>query len=318
MNNQASGVSPIRAVILNVASMDTARRFYEDALGMECLDDVHTLDSALRGLWGVGEGDVKLVSMGLRQDPYARVELLSWEGCTGQPLRDQKNVFDYGILTLNLRTPDIDKALTHLESCGATVISRPVKYPYQANIFLYEAMVIGPNQERYTLLQIGEPQPVKTHVIGDVIATTGTVVPDSADAQRFYSDLLGLSKAFEMDEPGELFAPLLGTSADFRMRMTLYTAGDCWTGKLETIEFTQESAEFAPLPIQTEWRRAGYMMLSLEANQPQQLLDMLEQKEYPVEKAAEKIDRPFFGPCQMMMTVAPGGVPIEFISKPEA
>ena len=179
-------------------------------------------------------------------------------------------------------------------------------------------MVVGPNQERYTLLQIGEPQPVKGHVIGDVVATVGTVVPDSGEANKFYTDMLGLNPAFEMDESGELFAPLLGTAADFRMRMTLHTAGDCWTGKLETVEFTQETAELAPRQFQPDWRCTGYMMLSLEAKHPQQLLDMLKQKRFPVEKAAEKVERPFWGLCQMMITIAPGGVPIEFISKPEA
>ena len=101
MTPKTSNVSPVRAVILNVASLETARQFYEEVLGMECLGEHRDVDPALRELWGLGTGRVQMAQMGLRQDPNARVELLAWEGCTGQPLRDQSRVFDYGILTLN-------------------------------------------------------------------------------------------------------------------------------------------------------------------------------------------------------------------------
>jgi catechol 2,3-dioxygenase-like lactoylglutathione lyase family enzyme len=316
MNTQASRVSPVRAVILNVASMDDARRFYEDALGMDCLGETREVDPSLRSLWGLGEGRTGMACMGLPQDPYARVEIVSWEGCTGQPLRDRSRVFSHGILTLNLRTPDIEKALGHLAGHGATIISRPVKYPYREDVFLYEAMALGPHQERYTLLQIGEAQPLENHVIGDVVATVGTVVPDTDSAKRFYADVLRLNTALEMDEPGDLFAPLLGVAPDFRMRMTLFTSGDSWTGKLETIEFSPESESVSSTVHQEDWRRTGYCMLSLHVNDSHRLMAVLEENGFSVEKAAQGIERPFVGRTDAFITRAPGGIPLEVLTYP--
>ena len=316
MNIPEINVSPIRAVILNVTSMDVARRFYEEALGMQCLGEVREVDPALRELWGLGDGRVNIACMGLPLDPNARVELLAWEGCAGQPLRNQSRVFDYGILTLNLRTSDIHKALVHLEAHGATVVAPPVKYPYQENIFLYEAMAIGPNQERYTLLQIGEAEPVKGHVIGDAVATVGTVVPDSAVAKLFYADVLGLNPAYEMDEQGDIFAPLLGVKTDFRMQMALYTAGDCWTGKLETIKFTSEVDEYSPSLMKPDWQRTGYIMLSLHAGDATRLAGKLKKNEFPIAGASGTIDRHFVGTCHTFITTAPGGVPLEVCTEP--
>ena len=307
-------VSPVRAVLLSVASLESARRFYEIALGMECLGEVDDVDEPVRALWGLGAGRVRMASMGRPENPYGRVELVAWDGCTGRPIRDQRRAFDGGILTLNLRTPDIEKALQHLEAHDATIISKPVRYPYRKDIFLYEAMAIGPNQERYTLLQLGEAQPSAGHVIGDAVATVGTVVPDSALSKVFYADVLGFKTAFEMDEAGELFAPMLGMAADFRMRMALFTAGDFWTGKLETIEFSSAYKEFRPVSIAVDWRRTGYCMLSLNTNAPARLAEGLQQNGYSVEMSAGEILRPFGGPSRALVTIAPGGVPLEVLT----
>lgn len=307
-------VSPVRAVLLNVASLEKARHFYEKALGMSCLGEVDDVDPAVRELWGLGAGRVRMASMGLQEDPFARVELVEWEGCTGRPLRDQDRAFDHGVLTINLRTSDIEKALIHLQAQGAKIIFPPVKYPYQPEIFLYEAMVIGPNQERYTLLQIGEAQPPEGHVIGDVVATVGVVVPDSDLARTFYADLLGLDKAFEMDEPGEIFAPLLGMEADFRMRMTLFTSRGCWTGKIEAIEFNLPSGKHQPAQIPVDWHRTGYCMLSVNSDDPSRLEAILARNDYPAERVAAGINRPFVGTTLTLMTIAPGGVPLEILA----
>lgn len=314
MTAATRSVSPVRAVLLNVASLETARRFYEDALGMECFGGVDEVEAPVRALWGLGSGRVRMASMGLPDEPYGRVELVAWEGCTGQPLRDQHRVFDYGILTINLRTPDIEKALDHLACHGAQIISKPVKYRYQPDIFLYEAMAIGPNQERYTLLQIGEARPPEGHVIGDIAATVGAVVPDSAIARAFYSDVLGLDKAFEIDEPGQLFGALLGVEKDFRMHMTLFTSGNCWTGKIEAIEFSSPSIDLQPAPIQLNWHRTGYCMLSVMSDDPEQLAAVLDKNNYRGEIVAAGVNRPFVGPARALMTIAPGGVAMEVLA----
>jgi len=309
-------VSPVRAVLLSVASLESARRFYETALGMECLGEVDDVDEPVRALWGLGAGRVRVASMGQPEDPYGRVEIVAWDGCTGRPIRDQRRAFDCGILTLNLRTADIEKALKHLETHGAGIISKTVRYPYRKDIFLYEAMAIGPNQERYTLLQLGETQAHAGHVIGDAVATVGTVVPDTALSKAFYADVLGFKMAFEMDEAGELFAPMLGIAADFRMRMTLFTAGDIWTGKLETIEFSSASEEFTPVSIPRDWRGTGYCMLSFKTDAAARCAGALQQNGYCVEMSAGEIMRPFWGPTRAFVTIAPGGVPLEVITNP--
>ena len=308
--------SPVRAVILNVSSLEEAKKFYQEALGMECLDEIDDLDASTRALWGLGAGKVRMACMGRPEEPFGRVELLAWDGCSRRPLRDQRRPFDYGILTLNLRTLDLLKAIDHLGKHGAELIAKPIRYPYQPGAFLYEAMVVGPNGERYTLLQLGEPQPLQGHVIGDVVATVGTVVPDSASAKAFYVQTLGLAMAFEMDEPGEMFAPLLGMASDFRMRMNLFAAGDSWTGKIETIEFTAPSADRQPACIKTDWRRSGYCMLSLISADPEQLFAALSNSQSDSGHRFVAIERPFFGPARALLVNGPGGVPLEILTEP--
>lgn len=116
-----------------------------------------------------------------------------------------------------------------------------------------------------------------------------------------------------MDESGELFAPLLGMPSGFRMRMAMFTAGDCWIGKIEAIEFAAQTARFEPRPILTDWSRTGYCMLSINSADPAKLAACLTRGDHPVERAAAGVERPFAGRTDAFIIRAPGGVVLEVL-----
>ena len=324
MSDKRAWVSPIRSVMLMVQAMEEAISFYRDGLGMHCIERITRVPSATVEFWDFGGRVREMALMAQPDEPYGRVELVCLDQNVAPdrdpfngrpPVRDQSRAYDYGLLTLNLRTADIKKALDHLEQAGAKCLADPVSYEYQPGIFLYEAMVQGLEQERYTVLQVGDTAEPQGHVVGDVIATVGTVVPSLADARRFYGDVLGLTLNFELDQTGPPFSTMLGMAANTRLRMNMFTADRDWTGKLETLRVSKQGGRL--VPRSTTYRMqsggSGYGMMSMVANDIEGLSKRLGKAEITIIRDLRWIERPFTGRVQAMLVAAPGGVPLEII-----
>jgi catechol 2,3-dioxygenase-like lactoylglutathione lyase family enzyme len=314
MSSDQPVVSPVRSVLLAVDNLKAAKDFYEQGLGMTCIQEATAISGDVRDFWGIGPGAVNMALMAQPDDPFGMVELIQCECGTGQPIRDQSRPYDYGLLTLNFRTHDINAAVAHLEKFGAKCYAPPVRYKYLPDTYLYEVMLEGLYHERYTILQVGEPEPAGKHLIGDVLATVGTVVPSGAKAQAFYGDTLGMTRSFELNASGEPFSTLIGMGADTQMHMQMFTSAGNWTGKLEAINLSSAAIKSEATREKMNGCFAGYWMISMISDNMEMLAQRIEQNDYQIEKADSTVDRPFVGSSRAMLLHGPGGVPIEILA----
>ena len=314
MSSNQPLVSPVRSVLLAVDSLKKAREFYEQGLGMICVQETAAISEAIRHFWNIGPGAVSMALMAQPDDPFGMVELIEWEGATGRPIRDQSRPYDYGLLTLNFRTHDINAAVAHLEKFGAKCYAPPVRYKYLPDTYLYEVMLEGLNHERYTILQVGEPEPAGAHIIGDILATVGTVAPSGAEALRFYGDTLGLTRSFDLEATGEPFSTLIGTSEDTQMYMQMFTSAENWTGKLEAIKLSSSSIKPESTRERMKAGYTGYWMISMRSDNMETLTQKLEQNNYRILTAVDTVNRPFVGNTRAMLLQGPGDVPIEILA----
>lgn len=315
MTSNQPMVSPVRSVLLVVESLKKAREFYEQGLGMTCLQETTSISEDIRNFWDIGPGAVGMALMAQPDDPFGMVELIEWEGGTGLPIRDQSRPYDYGLLTLNFRTHDINAAVAHLEKFGAKCYAPPVRYKYLPDTYLYEVMLEGLNHERYTILQVGEPEPAGEHIIGDILATVGTVAPSGSEALRFYGDHLGLTRSFELKANGEPFSTLIGTSEDTQMYMQMFTSAENWTGKLEAIKLSSSSIKPESTRERMNADYTGYWMISMCSSHMETLTRKLEQNNYRIRKTIDTVNRPFVESTRAMLLQGPGDVPIEILAK---
>src|SRR5260221_4068337 len=128
MDNPQPLVSAASAVLICVRDLDAARSFYETGLGLTCTGVTEKIDPDTRSLWGIGDGAIRVARLTRPGDAFGMVELVAWEGNTGEPIRDQSRPSDCGLLTLNFTTLDIERALPHLSSLGASFRSTPRAY----------------------------------------------------------------------------------------------------------------------------------------------------------------------------------------------
>lgn len=116
---------------------------------------------------------------------------------------------------MNFKTSDIGSALSRLESKGCRRVSDILAYDAIPGRPLQELMMIGPDQERFTVLQIGDTGTVPPYFTTSV-ASIGIVVPDLNGARAFFETVVGMNFAFEMCGQGDPFDRLLGDMPEDR------------------------------------------------------------------------------------------------------
>ncbi|MBK8149862.1 MAG: VOC family protein [Acidobacteria bacterium] len=239
-------VSAVKSVVQVVRNLEESRVIYESVLG---LVRVRTASS----------GESRTETYALPGDDFGMIRLVENPNASA-PVRDVSRPFDFGIMTLNFRTSDIDAALARLQAVGCRPISGILDY--NVGKPMREAMLATPTGERLTIIEVGgrvEDVPV----FSEAIATVGLVVPSMGESLRFYERGLGLTKAIAFQSSGAPFDSLLGVGRLDKLDFATLNSGKNWTGKVELLELETDAN-----PIQTvaSADRTGYLMAAFETD----------------------------------------------------
>jgi catechol 2,3-dioxygenase-like lactoylglutathione lyase family enzyme len=305
-------ISAIRSIVIRVKSAAESRAFYEQGLRLACVGVEECKTAQVGDLWGLTGGAVRVAQFAQAGQPYGLVELVEWSEGAGEHIRDSAGPRDYGWLSNNVMTADMEKGRAHLARFGVNFVSEPQEYTATRRIT--ESMVDTATGERLTLIQVGDATDAPP--FGQAVATFGVSVPDYDAAMRFYCDALGLTAAFTMNHTGAPFDALLGAPAGTRLRMALLTSEGNWTGKYELLEMTVPDGFAAPndANARADGKRNGYWMASARALAELDLIaEKVEAGGGAVWRGPVEAERPGAGRVKAMIVRAPGGELLEII-----
>ncbi len=242
-------VSTIKTVVQVVKNLDESRRVYEDGLGLICIGETETSVAEVGELWGIESGNFRIARFARESEDFGCVDLVENRDANAA-IRDKNRAFDYGIMTLNYRTNNIDKAVPMLEKVGCEAVSEILNY--NVGKPMRELMFNTPTGERLTIIEVGGVN-VDLPVFNEAIATVGLVVPKMPDAKLFYENGLGLKTAIAFQAAGSPFDSLLGVKKLEKLDFATLTSEGNWTGKVELLELetgenainTNELADFS-------------------------------------------------------------------------
>jgi hypothetical protein len=235
-------VSTIKTVVQVVNNLDESRKIYENGLGLICLGEGETSVNEIGELWGIKRGNFRIARFAREGEDFGCVDLVE-NIDANSPMRDQNRAFDFGIMTINYRTNNIEKAVPMLEKVGCKPVSEILNY--NVGKPMRELMMNTPTGERLTIIEVGgvnDDLPVFT----EAVATVGLVVPKMADAKLFYEQGLGLNTAIAFEAAGSPFDSLLGVNKLDKLDFATLTSEGNWTGKVELLELeTDETPNYA-------------------------------------------------------------------------
>lgn len=232
MNSETALVSTVKSVVQVVKKLDESRLLYEKGLGLKCVAEEIFSANELTAAFGVTDGFFRFARFAREGEDFGCVDLIENIKASA-PLRDQNRPFDYGIMTLNFRTNNIEKAVSILDKVGCEPVSQILQY--NVGKPMREVMMITPTGERLTILEVGGTN-YDLPVFNEAIATVGLVVPKMSQAKRFYEHVLGLKTAIAFQAAGTPFDSLLGVQVLNKLDFATLTAGSNWTGKIELLE----------------------------------------------------------------------------------
>ena len=304
-------VSPIKTVVQIVSDLERSREIYEKGLRLKCIAESHSTTEDVGSIWGVGKADFRVVRMAREGEDFGCVDLVENPDAVDK-MRDSRRAFDYGIMTLNFRTNDIDAAVEKLVSCGATPVSEILEY--NVGKPMRELMMITPTGERLTIIEVGGRN-LELPVFNEAIATAGMVVPSMDSAKRFYTDGFGLTTSITFQAAGSPFDSLLGVDQLDALDFATLTSDGIWTGKVELLELTVPSTSSVNTNELADLSHTGYTFVTFLANDLDAVAESCRASggEIIVEPAV--VNRPFHEGNRAMIVRSPGGEYIEVIEE---
>jgi catechol 2,3-dioxygenase-like lactoylglutathione lyase family enzyme len=308
METKNALVSTIKTVVQVVKNLDKSRRIYEEGLGLKCVTEAETSASEIGELWGISDGNFRIARFAREGEDFGCVDLVENKKAT-TTIRDKNRAFDYGIMTFNYRTNNIEKAVPMLEKVGCEAVSEVLNY--NVGKPMRELMFNTPSGERLTIIEVGGVND-NLPVFNEAIATVGLVVPKMSDAKLFYEQGLGLQTAIAFQAAGSPFDSLLGVKKLESLDFATLTSDGNWTGKIELLELeTGENA--VNINELADFSHTGYSFVTFLAEDLDAVAKSCRKVGAEIIIEPKRFNRPFHEGKRAMLVRALGGEYLEII-----
>lgn len=302
-------VSTVKTVVQVTANLDESRRIYEEGIGLKCIGETVASVADIGAIWGVAEAGYRVARFAREGEEFGCIDLVE-NSKASAPIRDNHRAFDFGIMTLNFRTNNIENAIPKLLALGCEMVSEILEY--NAGKPMREVMMNTPSGERLTILEVGGVND-DLPIFNEAIATVGFVVPKMEEAKRFYEDGFGLQTAIAFQASGSPFDALLGVKQLDKLDFATLTAGGNWTGKVELLELAVPGETAVNTNELTDLKHTGYTFVTFLSNDIGKVAESCRQVGAEIIVEPKTFNRPFHTGKQAMIVRALSGEYLEII-----
>ena len=283
------GISRVSA---SVFSLEESVNFFTKTMGLELVCEGDLDEQVCKALYDMPCAAKYAMLKNAYQDTL--LQLIEFAQTPTQTSREGYNSWDYGYYDIAFRCADIQACFKDLTAQGYKFLCEPYSYTTTwSGATVFEAVLQGPNGMPLALINKTESTPEFEGMFRnfpDVVL----VVDDIATADRFYTDVLGIQKGFDMEmEPG-LVDPIVGTAGtDITTRIAMYVA----SGATPVIEILSYSEEGRPMRLDGAMvpAKAGTFATAFRTEVFDEVMAKCDENGFPV----------VYGPLEM--TLAPYG-----------
>lgn len=257
----------VSRVSVSVMDLDASAAFYTDYIGLTVAGEGVLSAETVKALYGL-DCAAKYVCL-KNAVQVTCLELLEFEDKPTKVGREGYNSWDYGYYDISLRCADINQVYEELTGKGYTFGCPPYRYVTTwSGAEVYEAVMEGPDGVPLAMINKTAQTPEFKGMFRnfpDVV----TVVNSMDEADKFYVDVLGISKVFDMDIEKGLVDPIVGTlDTDILTRIGMYM-GDGQAPVVEILDFSEDgrsmTGEGASVPANAGLFATGFLIDDLDA-----------------------------------------------------
>lgn len=304
-------VSPIKTVVQVVADLDISRQIYETALGLTCIGEKQIPLADVTEIWGVTSGEFRIARFARDGEEFGCVDLVENRKVI-ESIRDANRSFDYGPMTLNFRTNNLESAIEKLHDVGAEPTTEILEY--NVGKPMREIMAITKTGERLTIIEVGGKDKSRP-VFYEAIATVGFVTPQMSESKRFYEHAFGMTLSISFQAAGSPFDRLLAVDVLEKLDFATFTSDGIWTGKVELLELAVGDEIAKNTNELADLFHTGYTFTTFLADDIDAVATGCRAVGAEIIVEPKKFDRPFHEGKRAMIVRSLGGEYLEVIER---
>jgi catechol 2,3-dioxygenase-like lactoylglutathione lyase family enzyme len=238
--------SPLSVVVFGVSSLEEARAFYGDIIGLDASQEAVWSGPEFEQLWQLPPGaSARTMLFSLGDSPVGRILALEFDAPHRELVASTDDRTFRAFWNINFYVDDVDAAVAYLKSKNCQIWSEPFEYKTSDDMGAWrEAVAIGPDNMTIILLQLPSDMNTKVGVVGvetevagkskagfSQIATTSHSVSSFEKSKEFYQSVLGLEPFIEEVMEDEYLNTLNSRPKDGQTRWA-FMKGDHLYGKI--------------------------------------------------------------------------------------
>ncbi|MDI9505077.1 MAG: hypothetical protein GX246_04845 [Clostridiales bacterium] len=229
------GISRICASVFDLAESEM---FFTEVMELTKVGEGTLEASVVHTLYGL-DCDARYVML-KNEVQTTLLQLIEFSERPQKTSRQGYRTWDYGYYDIAFRCADIQKVYADLSAQGYEFPCPPYQYVTTwSGTEVFEAVMYGPNDMPLALINKTANTPEFEGMFRnfpDVVL----VVDNMDTADRFYVDVLGMSKVFDMEMEKGLVDPIVGTvGTDIVTRIGMYMGGGA-TPIIEILDYSEE------------------------------------------------------------------------------
>ena len=304
----APGNKGIERICMSVRDLEATRAFFVDHMELTQVGEGTLDEQTIEALYGM-KANARYVM--LKNDlQTTMIELLEFDPKPTKTSREGYNCWDYGYFDVAFRCQDNDEAYEKFTALGYEFSCPPYRYVTSwSNAEVLEAVMIGPDDIPLALMGKTASTPEFEGMFRN-FPDSVLIVESIAEADRYYVDTLGLTKAFDMVLEDGLVEPIFGIEPGAQVHMTMYM-GSGVTPIVEIISFEKlkgvsMTAEGASVPA-----NAGTFATCFEVENLEEALALHEKNGFAATSGIVEMELAPHGKIRSAMVSGPSQAMIE-------
>lgn len=216
----APATKGITRISVSASDLETTKAFFDDTMEMDVIAEGEMDKDTVKSLYGM---DATAKYAMLKNDLQETiVEVLEFDPKPTKTAREGFNVYDFGYYDIAFRCQNNDEAYAKFTEMGYEFPRTPYRYVTSwSNAEVLEAVMYGPDNIPIALMGKTASTPAFEGMFRNMPDSV-LIVGSIEEADRYYVDTLGATKAFDMVlEPG-LVEPIFNLEGNAQIHMTMY------------------------------------------------------------------------------------------------
>lgn len=296
----------IKRICISSSDLNRSLSFYTDEIGLKLICKGTLNAEKVHDLYGLDSGEAEYAMLS-NEEQATLLQLIMFAGTPTKLIREGRPSWDYGYYDVAFRVKNNWKEYDYFTAKGFEYYCQPTRYAADwINLDVLESVLSGPDKLPMALIErLIEPIP-KFPGRFSIFTDCAITVENADEADRFYIDVLGLTKTFDQTLPDGLVDDIVGIPNGTHTRMLMYSGEN--TPITECLEYSLKGRSMRD---DAKPSNAGIFSVAYETENIDELILRATENGFNTVRPPVKVKMAPYGKIYQATVSGPSGILVE-------